>query len=329
MEQVGLPAKVNEPPMTLGDAASATEPVRGPASAGSGDRLWPRITLVTPVYNGEMYLEETIRSVVHQGYPNLEYILVDDGSTDGSAEIIKKYERSLSWWVSQPNQGLYGALNTGFSRATGEVLGWLNANDKLHTNGLFVVGSVFSAFAEVEWITGRPTVFNDEGMTVEVQDLPRWSRSRFLAGANRHIQQESTFWRRGLWQRAGGCMETAYRAEGDFELWLRLFRHARLYPVDGLIGGWRFHPNSLSHGDLERYDRNCGEIIEKELSRTAGYGPLKLFMRIDRAIRRVPKVRGIWQRVLVNNLRRCLYRVPGPDWPPVIEFKDGKWSFRG
>jgi glycosyltransferase involved in cell wall biosynthesis len=291
-------------------------------------RAWPRITLVTAVYNGEKYLEETIRSVVQQGYPNLEYIIVDDGSTDGTAEIIQKYERELSWWVSQPNQGLYKALNAGYARATGEVLGWLNANDKLHTNGLFVVGSVFSALAEVEWITGRPTVFNDEGMTVEVQDLPRWSRSRFLAGANRHIQQESTFWRRGLWERAGGSLETAYRAEGDFELWLRFFRHAQLYAVDALIGGWRFHPDSLSHGDAERYDRNCDEILQKELSRTAGYAGVKFFRQIDRAIQRVPKVRGIWQRAVVNSLRRCLYRVPGSDWPRVIEYKEEKWGFR-
>jgi hypothetical protein len=111
---------------------------------------------------------------------------------------------------------------------------------------------------------------------------------------------------------------------------VRFFRYARLYPVDGLIGGWRFHPNSLSHGDVSQYDRNCEEIVEKELRRTEGYGALKFFRRIDRAIQRVPKVRAIWQRALVNNLRRGLYRVPGPDWPPVIEYKykEDKWIFR-
>jgi glycosyltransferase involved in cell wall biosynthesis len=316
--------------MTVGEAAAA----RGlplPRTQEDSDRhSLPRITLVTAVYNGEHYLEETILSILHQGYPNLEYILVDDGSTDGTAEIIKKYEQHLAWWVSQPNQGLYVALNTGFARSTGEILGWLNANDKLHTNGLFVVGSVFAAFPDVDWITGRPTVFNEEGMTVEIQNLPRWSRHRFLAGANRHIQQESTFWRRRLWERAGGCMDITYRAEGDFELWVRFFRYARLYPVDGLIGGWRFHPNSLSHGDVARYDRNCEEIVEKELRRTEGYGALKFFRWIDQAIQRVPTVRGIWQRALVNNLRRGLYRMQGPDWPPVIEYKykEDKWIFR-
>jgi glycosyltransferase involved in cell wall biosynthesis len=291
-------------------------------------RLCPRITLVTAVYNGERYLEETILSVIQQGYPNLEYIIVDDGSTDGTVEIIRKYEQQVTCWFSQENRGLYAALNAGFARSTGEIMGWLNANDKLHTSGLLVVGSVFSAFSEVEWITGRPTVFNDEGMTVEVQDIPHWSRTRFLAGANRHIQQESTFWRRGLWERAGAALSTEYRAEGDFELWTRFFRHAKLYPVDGLIGGWRFHPNSLSHGDVARYDRQCDEIVEKELKLTEGSKSLRVFRRLDRAIRRVPKVRGIWQRLMVNNLHRYLYRVPGASWPPVIEFKEDKWSFR-
>jgi glycosyltransferase involved in cell wall biosynthesis len=314
--------------MRLGDVPFATESTRREMAGGIGHRVWPRITLVTAVYNGEKYLEETIRSVVQQEYPNLDYIIVDGFSTDNTLDIISKYEKHLSWWVSRRDKNVYEALNTGFARSTGEVMGWLNANDKLHTNGLFVVGSVFAAFNEVEWITGRPTVFNDEGMTVEVQNLPRWSRNRFLAGANRHIQQESTFWRRGLWERAGGYMDTSYRAEGDFELWMRFFRSARLYSVDALIGGWRFHTNSLSHADPEQYDKNCDEIVEKELSRTSGHGLLKSFWRMDRAIRRVPKVRGIWHRALVNNLRWCFYHVPGPDWPPVIECKRDKWIFR-
>jgi glycosyltransferase involved in cell wall biosynthesis len=293
---------------------------------------WPRITLVTAVFNGERYLEETIRSVLQQGYPNLEYIVVDDGSSDGTVEIIRKYERELTYWFSQKNQGLYGALNAGFARSSGEVMGWLNANDKFHTGGLSVVGSVFSAFAQVEWITGRATMFNDAGMTIEVQDVPRWSRGRFLAGANRHIQQESTFWRRGLWERAGGALSTEYRAEGDFELWTRFFRHATIYPVDSLIGGWRYHADSLSHADVSKYDRRCDEIVEKELQRSEEFRGLRMFRRtfrrLDRAIRRVPKVRGVWQRAVANPLTNYLYRGRSAEWPPVIEFKGNQWRFR-
>jgi O-antigen biosynthesis protein len=316
--------------MSFGEGVTAAADQTSGASArqhADGERVLPRITLVTAVYNGERYLEETILSVIHQKYPNLEYIVVNDGSTDGTVEIIKKYEEHLAWWTSQPNRGLYGALNTGFARSTGEILGWLNANDKLHTNGLFVVGSVFSAFSQVEWITGRPTLFSDDGMTVQIQDLPRWSRSRFLAGANRHIQQESTFWRRSLWQRAGGSLSTAYRAEGDFELWARFFRHARLYSVDALIGGWRFHSDSLSHGNLDRYNQGCDGIIDQELSRTPEYKWLAMFTRFSRAMKRIPKVRMIWQRFVVGNLMWGLHHVSGPDWPPIIRYHDDRWRF--
>ena len=132
--------------------------------------------MVTAVYNGEAYLEDTIRSLVYQGYPNLEYIIVNDGSTDRTAEIIRDYERYLTAWINQTNQGLYAALNTGFARSTGEVMGWLNCSDKLHTGGLAVVGSVFATFPEIEWITGRPTGFNTLGMTTHIDNLKRWSR---------------------------------------------------------------------------------------------------------------------------------------------------------
>ena len=104
------------------------------AEVRSSKTALPKISLVTAVYNGEEYLEETIRSILGQGYPNLEYIVVDDGSTDGTTDIIRKYEKHLACWFSQKNQGLYSALNAGFARTTGEIMGWLNSSDKLHEN---------------------------------------------------------------------------------------------------------------------------------------------------------------------------------------------------
>src|ERR1700676_811168 len=179
---------------------------------------WPRISLVTPVYNGARYLEATIRSVLSQSYPNFEYLIVDGGSTDGTLDIIRNYESQLAGWISERDNGVYDALNKGFARTSGEVMGWLNASDMLQVNGLFVVGSVFRDLRTVEWMTGRPTTFDTSGMTVSVNPVPRWSRSRYLAGANRYIQQESTYWRRGLWQRAVGTLSGGYGAAGDFEL---------------------------------------------------------------------------------------------------------------
>ncbi len=287
---------------------------------------WPKITLVTAVYNGEKYLEATMRSIVNQGYPNLEYIVVDDGSTDGTAEIIRKYEEHLTCWFSQANQGLYAALNAGFARSTGEIMGWLNSSDMLQANGLFTVGSIFRELRDVEWITGRPTKISAAGMTIDVLPILRWSRERFLAGANKYIQQESTFWRRSLWERAGGRLSTEFRAEGDFELWTRFFRHAPLYSVNALIGGYRLHEGALSASNMERYNRNCDEIAAREVERLSGgmRAALKAFRWISKAVKPIPKVRGVWHRLAI----RGLYRVPGPDWPPVIEYGENSWRLR-
>ena|ERR1700688_5042390 len=139
------------------------------------------------------------------------------------------------------------ALKTSLRHASGFLIFlWLNASDVLHTSGLLVVGSVFASLPSVDWLTGRPTRLNPNGMSVDIRELPSWSRYRFLAGANKYIQQESTFWRRSLWEKAGGELNASYRDVADFDLWVRFFRHTRLYSVDALIGGYRFHSDAIS-----------------------------------------------------------------------------------
>ena len=285
---------------------------------------WPKISLVTAVYNGAKYIEDTIRSILDQGYPNLEYIVVDGGSTDGTVATIRRYEKYLTRWISEPDKGVYDALNKGFACSTGEIMGWLNASDQLHNHGLFVVGSVFSSLPKVEWITGRPTRFNPQGMTVDIREVPRWSRYRFLAGANQFIQQESTYWRRSLWERAGGRLDASYRDVGDFELWIRFFRHAPLHSVDALIGGYRSHDDAISSMDMGRYVRRCEEIVAREVQSLPHNTGLRVFRGISRVVRPIPKIRGAWQRGVI----KALYRMPGPDWPPVIEDQENKWGIR-
>ncbi len=286
------------------------------------DVTWPKISLVTPVFNSVKYIEQTIRSVLSQDYPNLEYFIIDGGSTDGTLDIIRKYESEISGWISEPDKGMYDAINKGFARTSGEIMGWISATDKLHTGGLAVVGSVFRDLPGVEWITGRPTGFSDGGMTSVILDVPRWSRYRFLAGANRYIQQESTYWRRSLWDRTGGGVDASRRSASDFELWVRFFRHAQLYSVDALIGGFRAHKDSDSISAMDNYNAICEETVERELRALPGALGVKLFRAITRAVRPIPKVRGLWQRLAINGL----YRLPGPDLPPIIKYQDDRWK---
>lgn len=285
---------------------------------------WPKISLVTPVFNSAKYLEQTLRSVLSQEYPNLEYYVIDGGSTDGTLSIIRKYESQISGWVSEPDRGMYDAINKGFARTSGEVMGWISATDQLHAGGLAVVGSIFRDLPQVEWITGRPTGFSEDGMTVTTLDVPRWTRQRFLAGANRYIQQESTFWRRGLWEKAGGHVDASHRSASDFELWLRFFHHAQLYSVDALIGGFRVHPDSDSIAAMDNYNRICEEHLAHEIGSLQGARAAKLFRNITAVFQRVPKLRGAWNRFALG----ALYRFPGPDLPAVIEYRSEKWTLR-
>jgi len=285
---------------------------------------WPKVSLVTPVFNSARYLEQAMVSVLNQGYPNLEYSIVDGGSTDGSVAIIRKYQDRLHWWVSEPDRGMYDALNKGFARSSGEVMGWISATDLLHAGSLSVVSSVFAAFPQVEWITGRPTVLNETGMIVGVLRLRRWSRLRFLAGANRYIQQESTFWRRSLWERAGGHVDASRRNGNDFELWVRFFRYARLYSVDAMIGGFRTHADSLGLQDIEECHRVHEEIIRMELQSAPWGRTLKGFRALSAAAQSVPLVSRGWRELVMGGLKRF----PGPDLVPVIRYRKHNWEMK-
>jgi glycosyltransferase involved in cell wall biosynthesis len=300
----------------------------GATHVATAAKLWPKISLVTPVWNSGKYIEQTIRSVLAQGYPNLEYFIVDGGSTDGTLDIIPKYEKQISGWMSEPDKGMYDALNKGYARTTGDIMGWISATDMLHVGGLSVVGSVFRDFPEVEWITSRATNFNDEGMTVNVLDIPHWSRYRFLAGANKYIQQESTFWRRSLWDKAGGHLDSSRRMSGDFELWVRFFRHAPLYTVDALIGGFRMHSASLSVQQVDECHRIQQEVVDAELDRYDAPRSLRAFRRLHRAIYHIPKVRNWWNRYVVGGLHHAFYHWQAADCPPVIEYRGDRWRFR-
>ena len=229
------------------------------------ENKYPKISIVTPSFNQGQYLESTIDSVLSQGYQNLEYIIVDGGSTDNSVEIIKKYAHHLHFWCSETDDGHYAAVNKGFTKAGGDIFAWINSDDMYCLDAFSTVGAIFSQFPEVSWLTTlKQLVWDNLGYCKLVKSIPGYSRQAFLDGRYftrkfsglGFIQQESTFWRRELWEKVGG-IRTDFNLSGDFDLWARFFIHEDLYGVDRPLGGFRVH-------DKNRSRQNNNYIFEAE-----------------------------------------------------------------
>jgi glycosyltransferase involved in cell wall biosynthesis/GT2 family glycosyltransferase len=229
----------------------------------------PRISLVIPSYNYGQYLEACLDSILSQGYRNLELIVMDGGSTDNSPAIIQSYQKHLSYSQSRPDAGQYSAIEEGLKRSSGEIMGWLNADDMFHPGAFAVASEIFSASPEVEWLTGRPNSFDERGgQKVVLSFLPMTSRAKYLADQEL-IQQEGIFWRRALWERSGGYLERNLQLAADLELWARFLRSARLFCVDRLMAGFRDHPLQKSK-DKAGYTAEANLVLERERRIFAG-----------------------------------------------------------
>lgn len=225
-----------------------------------------KISIVTPNYNGEAYLQQALDSVLDQHYPALQYVAVDGESTDNSKLILESYRPRLSNLIIEPDEGHADALNKGFAVCDGDVMGWINSDDVLHPNCLFLIDRIFRMFPEVEWVTGRSSSMTADGELDYIGPLKPWSRLRYLAGDYRWIQQESTFWRRSLWERVGGRLDTDFDLANDFDLWSRFFRHAPLYSADFMLGCFRFRPGQRSADFRDAYEAEMEAIFERELA---------------------------------------------------------------
>ena len=181
---------------------------------------YPKITVVTPSYNQGQFLEETIQSVLDQGYPNLEYIIMDGGSADNSVDIIRQYADRLAYWVSEPDRGQSHAINKGFQRATGDVLAWLCSDDLYLPETLHIVGRFFFEHPDVEVVYGDVVEIDEAGGILRAVRTPNFNRLALLARGI-SVPQPTTFFRRRVYEQVGGLDETL-NWNMDYEYLLRM-----------------------------------------------------------------------------------------------------------
>ena len=225
---------------------------------------WPKISIVTPSYNQAEFLEETIRSVLLQAYPNLEYVVIDGGSSDGSIEIIQKYEPWLSYWVSERDRGQSHAINKGLRRASGDILGWLNSDD-------YYLPLALSRIAEA-WLC-NPTAVAWAGHCRLVDRTGRpFDRKMARVGTRRdfadwwhgaEIAQPGCCFSRGAFERLEGIREDLHFTM-DVDLWIRLAEHGRFAVVNDDIACSRIYPQIKS---LQDRDAQAVEMIAGSFSR--------------------------------------------------------------
>ncbi len=243
--RTGWPWTEETPPL------AATMPDGGP---------WPSISIVTPSFNQGVYLEETIRSILLQGYPNLEYIIVDGGSTDESVAIIKKYEPWLTYWVSEPDQGQPDAINKGLARCNGEIFQWINPDDYLLAG---VLGKIAAVIDNADAVAGVVLNFDEAGVREYI--VPGE-----LDAVKLIFSDSSTRWHQpGLWLRRQGVIDCGgiddfYHYSFDWDLTIRyLGRYPRVNHLPDVLVHFRLHPQSKTVSCWERFMQERYRILHK------------------------------------------------------------------
>jgi glycosyltransferase involved in cell wall biosynthesis len=229
--------------------------------------IFPKISIVTPSYNQGHFLEETILSVINQNYPNLEYIIIDGGSTDNSVEIIKKYQQHFTYWVSENDKGQANAINKGLQYCTGEIFNWLNSDDYLEPGSLNKIAEVF-ADDQIHMVAGKVRNFSRiEEELIPNQKLSAKGLMCWEPGVK--FIQPGVWMRRSLVERCGGIDES-FHYSFDWDLYIRyLYHFPRVKEITDLLVHFRLHDDSKTQSSYEKFQIEQNRIIEK-LSKTQG-----------------------------------------------------------
>ncbi|MBQ6479896.1 MAG: glycosyltransferase [Anaerolineaceae bacterium] len=229
----------------------------------------PIVSIVTPSYNQAAYLERTILSVLEQDYPNIEYIIIDGGSDDGSVDVIQRYADRLTYWESMKDKGQTDAINKGFSHAHGEILSWLNSDDILYPHAVREAVDYLTAHPDCGLVYGNCDFIDAEDRSIG-QFNARQTDYKKLTQGYVHIPQQASFWLADLWQQVGPLDDSIYFAM-DYDLWLRLAKVSRIQylPAAEPWAAFRLHADAKTIAEDDRcwpdmlriHKRNGGSVF--------------------------------------------------------------------
>jgi len=275
------------------------------------DSSWPRISIITPSYNQAEFLEETILSILNQDYPNLEYIIVDGGSTDSSIEIIEKYRKYLAYWVSEPDCGQADALSRGFAHCTGEIMAWQNADDAYLPGALRTVGEFFKQNPNVEFAFGNLAFIDEHSQQIgELRFAPTEYLGILFEGMVMHNQ--AAFFTPSAFNKAGG-IKLEYRYAFDYDFFLCLSCVAQPHFLHKTLGLYRVHSGSLTHSSRNVTCKGEVAAIKAKYLSSLGIGkmssPLLQLIRFAFLLRRAAWYArlGDWD-YLLQGVRRRIFR---------------------
>ncbi|MEQ8473931.1 MAG: glycosyltransferase family 2 protein [Marinoscillum sp.] len=219
----------------------------------------PKISIITPSFNQGQYIEETIHSVLDQGYPNLEYIIIDGGSEDNTVEIIKKYEKHLKYWVSEPDKGQSDAINKGLKHCTGDIFNWLNSDDQLVSGSLKIVSEYFQSNNELQVLTGKELHFGDGSEKLKYGTKIYQSIEQNIFHSV--FYQPSTFWKTDLVKQFGVSNDLHYLM--DTYLWVQFllkYGSENVLKINNTLAKFRLHNASKSVGQADLFAKDRWSI---------------------------------------------------------------------
>ena len=212
----------------------------------------PLVSIITPSFNQVTYLEATIKSVLEQSYPHIEYIIMDGGSTDGSVDVIKKYEGRIAAWVSEQDKGQTDAINKGFNRAKGDILAWINSDDTYaNPNAVADAVNFLIAHPEVAMVYADCNFIDEQGKIIGKFASRQTDYAKLRTGYV-HIPQQTMFFRAKYWKELGPLDPSFYFAM-DYDLWVRIAKHAPIHYLPGKTwANFRIHTSSKTNVNDER-----------------------------------------------------------------------------